>query len=130
MKTIEKNTSILAIVKFIGLAIGLSLCGALFAVIGGLIGGRVIGENNFGSLGLAVLGTVAGYFLGNLLGMVLIKKFILRHSSILLGILGSITGVVITIAVGIILDPNINLSFWLALIGVPVFCLAGFYLKK
>ena len=118
------------VVRFIGLVVGLAVCGAVFAVIGGFVGGGIVGENNFGALGLAILGVVAGYFLGNILGMVLIKRFIHPHGSILLGILGSIAGVTITVVVGIMLDPNINLFFWIALISVPVLCLAGFYLKR
>ena len=125
-----KNTAFVVIMKFVAMALGLALCGAILAIAGGFVGGRIAGENNFGALGLAILGIVAGYFLGNILGIVLIKKFINPRGSILLGILGSIAGVVITVIVGIILDPDINLFFWIALISVPVLCLAGFYLKS
>jgi len=125
-----KNTTFLLIMKFIAMALGLVVCGAILAVAGGFVGGRIAGENNFGALGLAILGIVAGYCLGNILGMFLIKKFINPRGSILLGILGSVVGVVITVTVGIILAPDINLFFWIALIGIPVLCLAGFYVKK
>ena len=127
----HRQTSIIRrVAMFVGMTAGLALCGAVFAVAGGFIGGGLIGENNFGALGLAILCVVAGYFLGNILGMVLIKKFINPRGSILLGVLGSIAGVVITVIVGIILGPDINLFFWIALISVPVLCLAGFYLKR
>ena len=125
-----KNTAFVFIMKFVAMALGLAVCGVILAVAGGFIGGRIAGENNFGALGLAILGVVAGYFLGNILGMVLIKKFINPRGSIFLGILGSVAGVVITVIVGIILGPDINLFFWIALISVPILCLAGFYLKS
>jgi len=118
------------VARFIGMVAGLTVCGAILAVIGAFIGGRVFGDDTFGALGLAILGIVVGYFLGIILGMVLIKKFIHQRGSILLGILGSIAGVVIAVFVGIMLDPDINLFFWIALISVPVLCLAGFYLKR
>ena len=125
-----RNSLTIKVARFIGLVLGLAVCGAVFAVVGGFIGGGIAGENTFGALGLAILGVVAGYFLGNILGIVLLKKLFRQHGSILLGLVGCVAGVAITVAVGVMLDPDINLFFWIALISVPVLCLAGFYLKR
>ena len=125
-----RNSLTIKVARFIGLVLGLAVCGAVFAVVGGFIGGGIAGENTFGALGLAILGVVAGYFLGNILGIVLLKKLFRQHGSILLGLVGCVAGVAITVAVGVMLDPDINLFFWIALISVPVLCLVGFYLKR
>jgi hypothetical protein len=121
---------VINVARFLGMALGMAVSGAVLAVIGGLIGGRLLSSDIYEAIGLAAIGIVTGYFLGNILGLALIKKFVNPRSSIWLGVLGGFTGVVITVAIAVIWEPDINLVFWLALVSVPILSLAGFYLKR
>ncbi len=119
-----------SIFRFIALAIGLGIIGGVFGVIGALIGGRGIGENSFGALGLAFIGLLGGYLLGIIVGIILIKKWLRQRGSVTLGITGGIIGAVITVLTGVTWDPNAAILFSVLFFTTPVFCLAGFYLKR
>ena len=116
------------------MAIGLGILGILFAVIGALIGGRALGGDSigFGALGLAIGGVIIGYPTGIIVGIVSIKKILHQRGSLLLGILGSIIGAVITMVLAepLNLNSNTNLLFGVFFLSVPVFCLVGFFLKR
>ena len=122
------------IVRFILMAMGLGVTGIVFGLIGALIGGKVLGGNSvgFGALGLALAGIIIGYPAGIIVGIVLIRKILHQRGSLLLGILGSIIGAVIVIALAepLHLNSNTGLLFGTLLLCVPVFCLSGFLLRK
>jgi len=122
------------IARFILMAIGLGVTGIVFGLIGAIIGGKVIGGDSvgFGALGLALAGIMIGYPAGIIVGIVLIKKILHQRGSLLFGILGSIIGAVIVIALAepLKLNSNTGLLFGAFLLCVPVFCLSGFLLRK
>ena len=122
------------ITKFVLITVGLGIIGILFGVIGALVGGRVLGADSFGfgALGLAIGGIIVGYPTGIIVGIVLIRKVLHQQGSLLLGIVGSIIGAVVTmvLAEAVHLNSNTNLLFGTFLLIVPVFCLFGFYLRK
>ena len=122
------------IVKFILMAIGLGLLGILFAVTGALIGGRVLGSDSagFGALGLAIGGVIIGYPAGIIVGIISIKRILRQKGSLLFGIVGSIIGAVIIMALAepLNLNSNTNLLFGAFFLSVPIFCLVGFFLKR
>jgi len=131
----KKSSSLTGrIFKFILMAIGLGVLGILFAVIGALIGGRVLGGDSvaFGALGLAIGGVIIGYPMGIIVGIISIKKILHQRGSLLLGILGNIVGAVITMVLAepLNLNSNTNLLFGEFFVSVPVFCLVGFFLKR
>ena len=131
-----RKSSVVArtIVKFVFMAIGLGITGIVFGLIGALIGGKVLGGDSFGfgALGLALGGIIIGYPTGIIVGIVSIKKILHQRGSLLLGILGSIIGSVIIVALAepLNLNSNPNLLFGAFFLSVPFFCLGGFFLRK
>jgi len=131
----QKSSAIVKMIfKLIIMAIGVGVIGVAFALVGVLIGGRVLGSDSFGfgALGLAFVGLVLGYPTGIIVGIILIKRILHQRGSLLLGIVGSIMGAVITIALAepLHLNSNGNLLFGVFFLTVPVFCLVGFFLKR
>jgi len=131
----QKSSSLAKnIVKFVFMTIGLGIIGIAFGLVGALIGGKVLGGDSFGfgALGLALGGIIIGYPMGIIVGIVSVKKILHRRGSLLLGILGSIFGAVITIVVAepLNLNSNPNLLFGVFFLSVPLFCLVGFFLKR
>ena len=131
----QKSSSLARnIVKFVIMTIGLGIIGIVFGLVGALIGGKVLGGDSFGfgALGLALGGIIIGYPTGIIVGIVSIKKILHRRGSLLFGILGSIFGAIITIAVAepLNLNSNPNLLFGVFFLSVPLFCLVGFFLKR
>ncbi len=122
------------IFKFLLMTIGLGVLGIVFGVIGALIGGKVLGGDSvgFGALGLAIGGVIIGYPTGIIIGIISIRKIFHQQGSLLLGIVGSIIGAVITIALAepLNLNSNTNLLFGVFFLSVPLFCLVGFFLKR
>ncbi len=122
------------IVKFVVMTIGLGIIGIVFGLAGALIGGKVLGSDSvgFGALGLAIGGVIIGYPAGIIAGIIALKKILHRRGSLLLGILGSIFGAIITIAAAepLNLNSNTNLLFGVFFLSVPLFCLVGFSLKR
>ena len=116
------------------MTIGLGIIGIVFGLVGALIGGKVLGGDSFGfgALGLTLGGIIIGYPTGIIVGIVSIKKILHRRGSLLLGILGSIFGAVITIAIAepLNLNSNPNLLFGVFFLSAPLFCLVGFFLKR
>ncbi|MFC1972315.1 hypothetical protein ACFLVE_02780 [Chloroflexota bacterium] len=135
-KSMPQRSSSLAkrIFKFVLMTIGLGVLGIVFAVIGALIGGKVLGSNSvgFADLGLAIGGVIIGYPSGIIVGIISIRKILHQQGSLLLGILGSIIGAVITMVLAepLNLNSNTNLLFGVFFLSVPVFCLVGFFLKR
>ncbi len=131
----QKSSSLARnIVKFVIMTIGLGIIGIVFGLAGALIGGKVLGGDSvgFGALGLAIGGIIIGYPTGIIVGIVSIKKILHQRGSLLLGILGSIIGSVIIIALAepLNLNSNSGLLFGAFFLSVPVFCLGGFLLRK
>lgn len=122
------------IVKFVLMAFSLGVLGIVFAVLGAIIGGRVLGSDSFGfgALGLAIAGIIIGYPAGIIIGIISIKKLLHQKGSLLFGILGSIIGaiIIVLLAEPLNLNSNTTLLFGLFLLSVPAFCLAGFFLKR
>jgi len=122
------------IFKFGLMTIGLGVLGIVFGVIGALIGGKVLGSNSvgFGALGLAIGGVIIGYPTGIIVGIISIRKFLHQQGSLLLGILGSIIGAVVTLVLAepLNLNSDTNLLFGVFFLTVPIFCLVGFFLKR
>jgi hypothetical protein len=122
------------IFKFVLMTIGLGVLGIVFGVIGALIGGRVLGSDSigFGALGLAIGGVIIGYPTGIIIGIISIREIFHQRGSLVLGILGSIVGAVITMVLAepLNLNSNTNLLFGVFFLSVPVFCLVGFFLKR
>lgn len=129
----KKSSSIAeTILNYALMIIVLGVFGVVFAILGALTGGRVLARNSFGfgGPGLAIGGLLVGYPLGMIIGIILIKKILHRQGSMLLGISGSIFGVVITLVLSLLNLNNPGLLFWVFFLSVPVFCLAGFLLKR
>ncbi len=131
----QKSSSLARnIVKFVIMTIGLGIIGIVFGLVGALIGGKVLGGDSFGfgALGLALGGIIIGYPTGIIVGIVSIKKILHQRGSLLFGILGSIFGAIITIAVAEPLNLNSNpyLLFGVFFLSIPLFCLVGFFLKR
>jgi len=132
----SKKSSSLAgrISKFVLMTVGLGVLGIVFAVIGALIGAKVLGSNSvgFADLGLAIGGVIIGYPTGIIVGIISVKKILRQRGSLLLGILGSIIGAVVTILLAepLHLNSNTNLLFGVFFLSVPVFCLVGFFLRR
>ena len=116
------------------MTIGLGIIGIVFGLVGAIIGGKVLGGDSFGfgALGLALGGVLVGYPTGIIVGIISIRKILHQQGSLLLGILGSIFGAVITIFVAepLNLNSNPNLLFGVLFLSVPLFCLVGFFLKR
>ncbi len=132
----SKKSSSLArrMFQFVLMAIGLGVLGIVFAVIGALIGGRVLGSDSagFGALGLAIGGVIIGYPVGIIVGIISIKRILHQKGSLSLGILSSIIGAVIAMVLAepLNLNSNTNLLFGVFFISVPAFCLVGFFLRR
>ena len=117
------------IFRFISFTLGLIVLGAVFGVIGALIGGGVLGDD-IGALGLAILSLLAGYFLGIVVGIILIRKLFRQRGSLLFGILGNIIGAVIPGLITLFWEQGPSIFFYLPVVSAPVLCLAGFYLRR
>ena len=131
----QKSSSVTRkIVRFVIMTISLGVIGIVFGVIGALIGGRVLGSDSFGfgALGLAIGGVIIGYPTGIIVGIVTLKRIFHQRGSLLLGILGSIVGAVITMGLAepLNINSNPNLLFGTFFLSVPVFCMVGFLLKR
>ena len=122
------------IFKFVLMIIGLGVLGIIFGIIGALIGGKILGGDSFefGALSLALGGIIIGYSTGIIVGIISIKKILHQQGSLLLGILGSIIGAVISMVLAepLNLNSNPNLLFGVFFLSVPLFCLVGFFLKR
>jgi hypothetical protein len=114
------------------MVIELGIIGGAFGVAGAFIGGGALGDVSFGGLGLAIIGYLIGYFLGIIIGIVVIKKVFHQPGSLLLGVLGSIIGFVVAILITVTLvsDATLATVFAILFIVSPVFCVAGFHLKR
>lgn len=122
------------ILRLVLMTLGLGVLGIIGGGIGALIGGKILGSDSFGfgALGLAIGGIIIGYPAGIIIGIIAIRKLFHHKGSLLLGIVGSIFGalIILLLAEPLNLNSNTDLLFVLFLISVPVFCLAGFLLKK
>jgi hypothetical protein len=112
----------------------LEFTGTLLAILGALIGTKVLGRDaaGFADLGLAIAGMIVGYPAGIALGLLAIKKIFHQKGSVLLGLVGGIVGMAATIALAepLHLNSDPNLLFGAFFLLVTGLSLGGFYLKS
>ena len=121
------------IAKFIKITLGTAIIGILLGLIAVLIVALLMKESvGFGALGLAIGGVLVGYPVGVIIGIILTKKAFHYRGSLLLGVLGSFLGVVITVAAAepLNLNTNPNILFAVFFLSIPVLCTVGFLLKN
>ena len=119
--------------KFIKITLGTAMVGISLGLIAVLIVALFMKESvGFGALGLAIGGVLIGYPVGVIIGIILTKKLFHQRGSLLLGILGSVLGVVITVAgaESLNLNANVNVLFAVFLLSIPILCTIGFLLKN
>jgi hypothetical protein len=131
----SQDSSVLKnIIRFSIMALILGATGIIVAVIGALIGSKILGSDDmeFGALGLAIGGILVGYPAGIIIGILLIKKLFQQKGSLLFGLIGGIIGTVATIVLIEPLDLTSNsyLLFATFFVLVTGLSLSGFYLKK
>ena len=120
------------ITVFVGMVVVIGLCGAVLSLIAALVAVFIVGGGltGFSRMIYALAGILLGYPVGVILGIILVNRFIHYNGSIKFGIICTITGWVIVIALfrplNIITDAN--LLFSLILIVTPVFGTIGFHL--
>jgi len=112
----SQKSGVRKIFKLVLMTLGLGIIGIAFGLIGVLIGGKVLGGNSvgFASLGLAIGGIIVGYPTGIIVGIVLIRKVLHQRGSLLLGIVGSIIGAVVTM---VLAEPLLVYLRWTPLLG-------------
>ena len=117
---------------FIGLVMGTALVGFVFGLIAAFIGASIFqgDSGGFGSPVGALAGMIIGYPIGVMIGIFVISKLLRYRGSLLLGVVGSILGVVIPIGLAELLDLNANpdLLWVLILLMPPLLGTAGFHL--
>jgi len=119
--------------KFIKITLGTAIVGILLAVIAVLAVSLLMKDSvGFAALGLAIGGLLAGYPVGVIIGIILTKKVFHYRGSLPLGILGSVIGVIITVAGAESLNLNASptILFAVFFVSVPVLCAFGFLLKN
>ena len=119
-------------VSFALLALGLGILGIGFGVLGAFLAGNVAGENNFGALGLGILGALVGYVAGIFLGLLGIKKLLHVQGSLLFGLVAVITWAVVSVIIAAVLgltSDHSMLVFVAFFFSVPVVALAGYRLN-
>ena len=129
----DSGTTAGKIGKFIKITLGTAIVGISLGLIAVLLVSLFMKESvGFAALGLALAGVLVGYPVGVIVGIILTKKVFHYRGSLLLGILGSILGVVITMAAAepLNLNTNPNILFAVFFLSVPVLCTTGFLLKS
>lgn len=129
----DQGTIASKIGKFIKITLGTGIVGILLGLIAVLVVTLLMKDSvGFGALGLALGGVLVGYPVGVIIGIILIKKVFHYRGSLLLGILGSILGVVITMGAAEPLNLNANpgILFAAFFLSVPILCTIGFLLKS
>ena len=119
--------------KFVKITLGTAIVGIALGLIAVLLVSMLMKESvGFAALGLALAGILVGYPVGVIVGIILTKKVFHYRGSLLLGILGSILGVIITMAAAEPLNLNANpgILFAVFLLSVPILCTIGFLLKN
>jgi hypothetical protein len=111
-----------------------AVTGLAFGALAAFIGASVLHGDlaGFGELAGALTGMVAGYPIGVIVGIILVKKLLHYQGSIMFGSLGSLCGVVLTIGIAEPLNLNLHpdllfASFFLA---SPLLGTLGFNLRR
>ncbi len=129
----DSGTTAGKIGKFIKITLGTAIVGISLGLIAVLLVSLFMKESvGFAALGLALAGVLVGYPVGVIIGIILTKKVFHYRGSLLLGILGSVLGIVITVAGAepLNLNTNPNILFAVFFLSVPVLCTTGFLLKS
>jgi len=92
------------IIKFIIMFIGIGVSGLILGFSGALVGIQILERElfGFGELAGALGGMIIGYPLGVIVGLILINKILHQRGSLLLGILGIILRLLITVALSLL----------------------------
>jgi len=129
----NSGTTVGKIGKFIKITLGTATVGISLGLIAVLLVSLFMKESvGFAALGLALGGVLIGYPVGVIVGIILTKKVFHYRGSLLLGILGSILGLIITVATAepLNLNANVNVLFAVFLLSIPILCTIGFLLKN
>jgi hypothetical protein len=132
VSTRQSPSIVCAIVRFVGMVVGLGLFGGILGFIAAAIGAFLLkGElAGFGALAGGIAGFIIGYAVGVIVGLVLMNKLLHFRGSLLFGILGAAAGSALVAAFLGQLHVNPNLFFSLFFIAAPLFGTAGYHLKR
>jgi hypothetical protein len=127
------HTTASKVIKFLLIAIGLTVfswgCGAL----AGFSLPRLFGDGSLADLGLAIIGLLGGYLFGIIAGMLAIRFIFRQKGSLLLSIAATIIFIIIAVLLSIPLNWSNNPDSVIVIIlflGVPFAALGGFYWKR
>ncbi len=122
------------IATFTGMVAGTGLAGLIAGGIAALIGASVLRGDlpGFGALAGTLMGMIIGYPIGVFTALFLTNKLFHHPGSLLLGVLGILLGVIITIGLAepLNLNHNTDLLFISFLLAPPLLGTTGFRLKN
>ncbi|APV45440.1 hypothetical protein Dform_02132 [Dehalogenimonas formicexedens] len=121
--------------SFFGMALASALGGYAFAILGALIGSKIIDWNSYGGFGGlvgAIAGMILGYAIGVIFGILVFSKAFRYRGSIWLAGLGAILGMVLILGLAepLNLNSNSNVMLWSLVVLTALFAAWGFHLKK
>lgn len=122
------------LIRFVIQTIGVGIAGIIVGIAGILAGAFIMkGElSGFGDLAGGLMGLVIGYPLGAIIGIIVINRVLHYHGSLLLGVIGSILGAVLTIGLAepLNLNLNSNILFVVFFLSIPLLGMIGFNIKR
>lgn len=109
--------------------------GYVMAILGVLIGSKLIEGNSYGGFGGlvgAIAGMIIGYTVGVVLGILVYSKAFKYRGSAWLAALGAIAGMflILVLAEPLNLNSSSNLMLWAAVIVTSLLATWGFHIKK
>jgi hypothetical protein len=112
-----------------------SFGGYVIAILGVLVGSKVVDWNSFGGFGGlvgAIAGMIIGYPLGVTFSIMVFSRVFKYQGSILLAAAGAIAGMALTLILAepLKLNSNSNLMLWTAVILTSLLATWGFHLKR
>jgi hypothetical protein len=121
--------------SFFGMMLASAFGGYVVAIIGTLIGSKVLDWNSFGGFGGlvgAIAGMIIGYALGVVLGILIYSKVFNYRGSIWLALIGALVGMLLTLgsAEPLNLNSDSNLMLWSVVLLTSLLATWGFHLKK
>ncbi|XUX00313.1 MAG: hypothetical protein TUN42_10580 [Dehalogenimonas sp.] len=121
--------------SFIGMTLASAFGGYVFAIVGALLGSKLIDWNSYGGFGGlvgAIAGMIIGYALGVVFGVLVFSKAFKYRGSIWLAALGALAGMMIILGLAepLNLNSNSDLMLWSVVILTALLATWGFHLKK
>ena len=121
--------------SFIGMVFASAFGGYIMAILGTLIGSRIVDRNGFGGFGGlvgAIAGMIVGYTAGVVFGILVFSSAFKYRGSVWLAALGAIAGMllILVLAEPLRLNSNSNLMLWAVVILTSLLATLGFHLKK